>query len=93
MVEADIVRSYEKSRQNWHDRRIAVHSLRHLFMDGIILDDVHDNAAYLLVYESVMSKISGLYPYLSEEVQRQMRKKKRRQARRSREERKDELHI
>lgn len=92
MVEADIIRMYESSRKNCHDRFRAVNSLRHLFMDTVPID-VRDDVAYLRIYESVMSKISCLYPFLSWEVERQMKKKKRRYARRVSEEREQELHL
>lgn len=92
MVEAEIVKRYQSSKKNCHDRFLAVNSLRHLLMDSVSID-VKDDAAYLQVYESAMSKISGLYPFLSGEVERQVRKKKRRVTRRGREERKDELHL
>lgn len=58
----------------------AVNGLRHSRMDGIVFN-VKDDSRYLEVYLQVMHSISTDYPFLSQEVERQVSKKIRRQAR------------
>lgn len=58
----------------------AVNGLRHHRMDALAFN-AKDDSSYLEVYLRVMSSISTDYPFLSQEVERQVSKKIRRQAR------------
>ena len=62
--------------------KLIVDKIRHLRMDPIVFDNT-DNQKYLTVYVSVMQSISGDYPPLEQEVQRQINKKIRWQNRRN----------
>jgi len=90
--ESKAIHKYKLSKQNYRDKLDVVNTLRHILMDDIKVD-VSDDKAYMRQYECIMSNISCSYPFLSDEVQRQVRKKKRRQARRSDEKRESNLHI
>jgi hypothetical protein len=62
--------------------KAIVNELRHTRM-AVIAFDSKDNAAYMRVYTDVMNSIKKDYPFLSQEVKRQIDKKTRWQTRRS----------
>lgn len=63
-------------------KKALVDFIRHLRMDGIKIN-ASDNAIYITTYTSIMRSISADYPFLNEEVERQISKKIRWQTRRS----------
>jgi hypothetical protein len=62
--------------------KAMVNELRHTRMDVIAFNS-QDNEAYMKVYADVMNSIKEDYPFLSQEVKRQIDKKTRWQTRRS----------
>ena len=62
---------------NCREAKEMVNTLRHERMDVMVFDNTN-NEVYSRIYSEVMSSIVRDYPHLSNEVQRQQRKKIRR---------------
>jgi hypothetical protein len=80
MDEKTIIDRYQESTKNLASRRHAVNSLRHLAMDKICFN-TSDVRQYLQLYREVMLNVAEQYPFLQNEVQRQLDKKERSRSR------------